>query len=288
MAQHVPAPRLRAAGVVGGYDGRVVLDGVSLTVPPQQVTVVVGPNACGKSTLLRALGRLLRPAEGQVLLDGKAIHRLPTRHVARQVGLLPQAAAAPPGIQVVDLVSRGRTPHQRVLRQWSAADESAVVAALDATGTRELADRPVDELSGGQRQRVWLAMALAQQTDLLLLDEPTTFLDVAHQLEVLELIADLQRTHGRTVVAVLHDLDLAARYAHHLVAMRDGRIVTHGRPSDVITAEMVHDVFGVDAVIARHPVASTPLVLPVARAGSPVTRAIDPPRSPIALEVASP
>jgi iron complex transport system ATP-binding protein len=197
-----------------------------------------------------------------VVLDGQEIHRLPTKEVARRLGLLPQTPIAPDGMSVADLVARGRTPHQRLFQQWSAADEAAVTEALAATHTLELAHRRIDELSGGQRQRVWIAMALAQQTDLLLLDEPTTFLDITHQIEVLELIASLNRTRSRTVVVVLHDLNLACRYAHHLVAMRDGHVVAEGRPVEVITEAVVRSVFDLDAVVIDDPVCGTPLVVP--------------------------
>lgn len=254
--------RLVADDVTLAYDGRVVVEDLTLAVPDGRVTAIIGPNACGKSTLLRALARLLRPRHGSVVLDGESIHRLPTKQVARRLGLLPQHPIAPEGILVGDLVARGRTPHQSLLQQWSVADEAAVQAALDATGVADLADRPVDELSGGQRQRVWIAMALAQETRLLLLDEPTTFLDITHQIEVLELVARLNRTDGRTIVVVLHDLNLACRYAHHLVAMRDGRIVASGPPSEVITPETVQAVFGLASVVIADPVTGTPLVVP--------------------------
>ncbi|MET0662614.1 MAG: ABC transporter ATP-binding protein, partial [Ilumatobacteraceae bacterium] len=241
--------RLRAEGVRLSYDDRTIIDGLSLSVPDGKITVIVGPNACGKSTLLRALARLLRPSSGHVILDGEQIHRLPTKEVARRLGLLPQTPIAPEGILVVDLVARGRTPHQKLVQQWSEADERAVRTALEATSTMELADRPVDELSGGQCQRVWIALTLAQETDLLLLDEPTTFLDIAHQIDVLDLVEELNREQGRTVVLVLHDLNLACRYADHIVAMRDGEIVAEGAPVDVITADSVHHVFGLDCVV---------------------------------------
>jgi iron complex transport system ATP-binding protein len=254
--------RLSASEVTLAYDGRVVVDGLSLDIPDDEITVIVGPNACGKSTLLRALARLLRPKDGTVVLDGESIHRLPTKQVARLLGLLPQSPIAPDGILVGDLVARGRTPHQSLFQQWSIADETAVHQALAATGTADLADRPVDELSGGQRQRVWIAMALAQETGLLLLDEPTTFLDISHQIEVLDLVADLNHRDGRTIVVVLHDLNLACRYAHHIVAMRDGRIVANGPPHDVITAETMRAVFGLESIVIPDPLSGTPLVVP--------------------------
>lgn len=262
--------RLSAADVTLAYDGRVVVEGLSIDIPDGEITVIIGPNACGKSTLLRALSRLLRPRAGAVVLDGQTIHRMPTKHVAKLLGLLPQSPIAPDGILVGDLVARGRTPHQSLFQQWSVADEAAVRVALEATGTAELVERPVDELSGGQRQRVWIAMALAQETGLLLLDEPTTFLDITHQIEVLDLVADLNRRDGRTIVVVLHDLNLACRYAHHIVAMRDGRIVASGAPDEVITAENMRAVFGLEAVVIADPLSGTPLVVP--RCGASLAR----------------
>jgi len=217
--------RLHAKDLRLAYDERVVADGLSVEIPDGSFTVIVGPNACGKSTLLRALSRMLRPKAGTVYLDGAAISSQPSKQVARTLGLLPQSPIAPDAITVADLVARGRYPHQGLLRQWSPDDARAVSEALAATATTELAERPVDELSGGQRQRVWLAMALAQETPILLLDEPTTFLDIAHQIEVLDLCADLREDRGHTLVAVLHDLNHACRYATHLIAMRDGCIV---------------------------------------------------------------
>lgn len=255
--------RLRATGVSLSYDDHLVVDHLDLEIPDGKVTAIIGPNACGKSTLLRALARLLKPSSGQVVLDGELIHKLPTKEVARRLGLLPQTPIAPEGITVVDLVARGRTPHQRLFHQWSEADEAAVRTALDATSTAELADRSIDELSGGQRQRVWIAMALAQETELLLLDEPTTFLDIAHQIDVLDLVEQLNTQRGRTVVVVLHDLNLSCRYADHVVAMRDGAIVAAGPPADVINAETVRDVFGLESVVIDDPVSGTPLVVPI-------------------------
>jgi iron complex transport system ATP-binding protein len=256
-------PRLQAQDVRLGYGDHVVVDGLDLDVLPGTVTAVIGPNGCGKSTVLRALGRLLKPSGGQVLLDGKRIDRTPTREVAKVLGMLPQSPLAPEGLTVADLVARGRHPHQAWYRQWSSDDEEAVATALAWTGIAELAERPVDQLSGGQRQRAWISMALAQGTDLLLLDEPTTFLDLAHQLEVLELVRRLHREAGRTVVMVLHDLNLAARYADRLVAMRAGRIVAEGPPSAVLTEDLLAEVFGLAARVIPDPVSGTPLVVPI-------------------------
>lgn len=258
-------PRLIGEALTLGYDRRTVAEDLTVAVPDGSFTVIIGPNACGKSTLLRALARLLRPARGTVLLDGADIHRRPARQVARTLGLLPQSAVAPDGLTVAELVSRGRYPHQGLLRQWSREDERVVDRAMADTGVAELADRPVDELSGGQRQRVWIAMALAQQTPLLLLDEPTTYLDIAHQVEVLDLCARLHEEQGRTLVAVLHDLHQAARYATHLVAMRDGRVVAAGDPRRIVTTELVEEVFGLPCRIIEDPETGTPLVLPAAR-----------------------
>ncbi len=259
------AATLTAEALTLAYDDRTVVDGLDVALPAGKVTVIVGANACGKSTLLRGLARLLKPAGGTVLLNGSDISTQSTKAVARVLGLLPQTPVAPDGISVADLVGRGRYPHQGWFRQWTPEDDAAVAGALEATDTLPLADRSVDELSGGQRQRVWIAMALAQQTDILLLDEPTTFLDVTHQIEVLDLITDLNRRSGTTVVMVLHDLNLAARYADHLIAMRDGRIVADGAPSDVVTEETVSGVFDLECRVITDPVSGTPMVVPIGR-----------------------
>ncbi|SEB89954.1 ABC transporter ATP-binding protein [Streptomyces sp. TLI_105] len=253
---------LAGTGLRLGYGDRVVAEDLDLAIPSGKVTALVGPNACGKSTALRALARLLKPAGGTVHLDGEDIAGMSARDFALRLSLLPQAPSAPDGITVRDLVARGRTPHQRWWRQWSSTDETAVDAALAATGATDLATRSIDELSGGQRQRVWIAMALAQDTPVLLLDEPTTYLDLAHQVDVLELVAELNRTDGRTVVMVLHELNLACRYADHLVAMRDGRVIAAGAPSDIVTPALVQEVFGLRATVIACPVAGTPLVVP--------------------------
>ena len=257
--------RLVADHLSLGYGERRVVHELDVAIPNAQITCIVGANACGKSTLLRGLSRLLKPTAGHVLLDGAAIGSMRSRDVARILGLLPQSPVTPEGVTVVDLVGRGRHPHQGPLRRWSAADDEAVAIALEQTGISDLAHRTVDELSGGQRQRVWIAMALAQQTDLLLLDEPTTFLDVAHQVEVLDLLADLNASRGTTIVMVLHDLNLAARYSHHLIAMRDGRVVASGTPAEVITTECVEHVFGLPNEVLTDPVSGTPLVVPRGR-----------------------
>ncbi|OII37811.1 ABC transporter ATP-binding protein [Plantibacter sp. MMLR14_011] len=263
MKTDSPTTRLAGTGLRVGYDQRTIIHELDIAIPDDSFTVIVGPNACGKSTLLRALARLLKPTQGQVVLDGQEITRYPSKDVAKRIGLLPQSSIAPDGISVIDLVSRGRYPHQSILRRWSAADEAAVLAAMEATNVTELSGRLVDELSGGQRQRVWVAMALAQETPLLLLDEPTTFLDITHQVELLDLFTRLNQEGGRTLVAVLHDLNQAARYATHLIAMRDGHVVAQGAPADIVTAELVEEVFGLRCRIINDPESHTPLVIPL-------------------------
>ncbi|MFC7813919.1 ABC transporter ATP-binding protein [Streptomyces sp. NPDC057367] len=258
------AARLAARGVTVGYGARTVIDDLDVTVPPGVVTTIIGPNGCGKSTLLRTLSRLLKPAGGKVVLDGDDIAKLRTRDVAKKLGLLPQAPVAPEGLTVSDLVARGRHPHQSWLRQWSSDDADVVARALAMTGVSDLADRPVDSLSGGQRQRVWISMTLAQGTDLLLLDEPTTYLDLAHAIDVLDLVDDLHES-GCTVVMVLHDLNLATRYSDNLVVMREGAILAQGHPRDVITAELLHEAFGLRAKVIEDPVGDRPLIVPIGR-----------------------
>lgn len=261
-SQMTPQSPLGAEGIQLSYDHTVVVPDLTLAIPGGRITVIVGANACGKSTLLRGLARLLNPDNGQVFLDGRDLNQYSTREIATRLGILPQSPNAPEGITVADLVARGRYPHQRWFRQWSREDEAVVAAAMEATNTSELAERSVDELSGGQRQRVWIALALAQGTPVMLLDEPTTYLDLTHQLEVLDLLAGLNEREGRTIVVVLHDLNLACRYAHHLVAMKEGRIVAEGTPEEVITPEVVKEVFDLDCEIIADPLTNTPLVVP--------------------------
>ena len=256
---------LRTENLTLAYDERAVVDGLDLEILPGKITAVVGANACGKSTLLRGLARLLKPRGGAVLLDGEPISKLPTKAVARRIGLLPQSPVAPDGLTVEDLVARGRYPHQKLLSQWSHEDQRQLEWALEVTGTQDFRSRPLDELSGGQRQRAWVAMALAQDTEALLLDEPTTYLDLAHQVEVLDLLEELNERDGRTVVLVLHDLNQASRYAHRIVAMTDGRIHSQGPPAEIVNAEMVRAVYGIEAEIVPHPVEGTPLCLPLGR-----------------------
>jgi iron complex transport system ATP-binding protein len=256
---------LAAENLAVGYDQREIIHDLSVRIPTGKISVIVGANACGKSTLLKTLARLLKPSKGTVLLDGKSIQQIPTRQVAMKLGLLPQSPTAPEGITVADLVGRGRYPRQGWIRQWTKGDDEAIADAMLSTDVLEIADRPIDELSGGQRQRVWIAMALAQETDILLLDEPTTFLDLTHQFEVLDLLVDLNKRDDRTIVLVLHDLNQACRFGDHLIAMKDGTIVAEGNPREVITEEIVQEVFGLAVRVIPDPVAGSPMVVPIGR-----------------------
>ena len=257
-----PSPTLKAERLWVDYGGPPVVKDLTTAIPAGEITAIVGANASGKSTLLRALARLLRPSEGAVYLEGAEICRQPTRAVAARVGLLPQSPRVPDGVQVEDLVRRGRYPYQRLFDQWSKSDELAVEKALELTGLVDQRNRAVDELSGGQRQRAWIAMALAQDTPLMLLDEPTTHLDIAHQVEMLDLLARLNRMENRTVVMVLHDLNQACRYATYIIALADGRIEAAGHPSEVVTAELIERVFGLRVSVSSCPVTGTPLCIP--------------------------
>lgn len=256
--------RLWTENITVKYDDRIISQNLSVKIPEGSFTVIVGPNACGKSTLLRTLSNILKPSIGQVLLDGKKITKYKSKEVARKLGLLPQSSTAPDGITVANLIAHGRYPYQNLIQQWTDADENAVLSAMEVTNTSELSHRFVDELSGGQRQRVWVAMVLAQQTPLLLLDEPTTYLDIAHQIELLELFKDLNE-QGNTLVAVLHDLNHAARYATHIIAMKDGEIIAQGDPREIVTAQLVQEVFGLKCLIIDDPVSHTPLVVPLGK-----------------------
>ncbi|MFF3022259.1 ABC transporter ATP-binding protein [Gottfriedia sp. NPDC057948] len=256
--------RLWTENITIKYDNRVISRNLSVEIPDGSFTVIVGPNGCGKSTLLRTLSNLLKPSEGQILLDGKAITSYKSKEVARKLGLLPQSSTAPDGITVANLIAHGRYPYQSLIRQWTDEDEAAVMSAMELTNTSDLSHRYVDELSGGQRQRVWVAMVLAQRTPMLLLDEPTTYLDIAHQIELLELFKDLNQ-QGNTLVAVLHDLNHAARYADNIIAMKDGQVIAQGDPREIITAKLVEEVFGLKCLIIDDPVANTPLVVPLGK-----------------------
>ncbi|MGP9722531.1 ABC transporter ATP-binding protein [Corynebacterium sp. AOP40-9SA-29] len=275
-SQHGPSTRLKAVDTTIGYDQRIISTDLSVDIPHESFTAIIGPNGCGKSTLLRALARVLSPTKGEVLLDDKKISSYGAKDVARQLGLLPQTSLAPEGIRVADLVARGRAPYQSLFHQWSREDEKAVKEALEATRTDVLSGRLVSELSGGQRQRVWVAMLLAQQTPIMLLDEPTTFLDIAHQYELMELLRTFH-DEGKTVVTVLHDLNQACRYAGHLIVMRDGKIITTGAPQDVMTPELVEEVFGLRALVVPDPVTGTPNIVPLdPRAEKNVVSAVNP------------
>ena len=255
----------QAEQLVAGYDSTPILDRISLQIPSNQISVIIGANACGKSTLLKTLARLIKPSSGQVLLDGKPIHHIPTKKLARVIGLLPQSPIVPEGIRVADLVGRGRYPHQSLFGNWTKRDYEAVAEAMEIMHITELANRNIDELSGGQRQRVWIAMALALQTDILFLDEPTTFLDITYQIEILDLLTDLNRKYGTTIVMVLHDINLSARYADYMFAMRQGQLVAEGKPSEVITSELIEHVFGLNCTVIQDPISKSPSVVPIGR-----------------------
>lgn len=272
---------LQAEQIHLAYDGKSIIESLDLQIPPGQITALVGPNGCGKSTLLRGLARLLKPHTGSVFLDGKAIHALSTKEVARQIGILPQSPVAPEGLTVHELVAQGRYPHQGWLQQWSTEDERVVRDALAITNMADFADRPLDTLSGGQRQRAWIAMSLAQQTEILLLDEPTTFLDLAYQLEVLDLLLDLNE-QGRTIVMVLHDLNQACRYADHLVAMRQGEIVAQGAPSLIVDEALIREVFQMECHVTVDPITGTPLCVPIGRKHRKAPAMLEPKRAAFA------
>ncbi|MBS0847637.1 iron-enterobactin ABC transporter ATP-binding protein [Citrobacter sp. JGM124] len=257
--------RLTGENLRLGYGKSIIVNGLTVTIPDGHFTAIIGPNGCGKSTLLRALSRLMKPLAGQVLLDGTLISRLPGKEVARRVGILAQSATAPGDITVQELVARGRYPHQPLFSRWRQSDEDAVVRAMQATGIQQLASQSVDTLSGGQRQRAWIAMILAQETGIMLLDEPTTWLDISHQIDLMELLSDLNQTKGYTIAAVLHDLNQACRYASHLIALRDGKIVAEGAPEEIVTSQLIEQIYGVKSMIIDDPVAGTPLVVPLGR-----------------------
>lgn len=255
--------RLTGEALTLGYGDFRVADGLNVAIPDGKFTAIIGPNGCGKSTLLRTLSRLMKPLGGQVRLDGQAIQHFATKEVARRIGLLAQNASAPGDITVAELVARGRYPHQPLFTRWRDEDERAVQKAMAATGVTALADQSVDTLSGGQRQRAWIAMVLAQETSILLLDEPTTWLDISHQIDLLELLCTLNRDQGYTLAAVLHDLNQACRYANHLIALRDGKIIAEGAPSEIVDAALIEAIYGLRCMIIEDPVAGTPLVVPL-------------------------
>lgn len=258
-------PVLSASNIVAGYDKKTILNHVDVVIPRNKISVIIGANACGKSTLLKTLARLIQPVSGMVSIDGKKLGAIPPKQLARVLGLLPQSPVVPEGITVADLVSRGRFPYQSFLKGMGKKDYEAVEEALELMGITALANRSVDELSGGQRQRVWIAMALAQETDILLLDEPTTFLDITYQIEILDLLTDLNRKKGTTIVMVLHDINLAVRYADYLFAVQDGALVAQGPPSDILNEALMKQVFGLDCLVTKDPVSGLPFVVPMGR-----------------------
>lgn len=255
----------RGEQLVSGYEDRMVVQDVTISIPPRKISVIIGANACGKSTLLKTISRLIRPSSGKIMLDGQEIGTLPSKKLAQILGLLPQSPIVPEGIAVADLVGRGRFPHQRLFSGWTKADYAAVAEAMEIMNITSLANHSINELSGGQRQRVWIAMALAQQTDILLLDEPTTFLDISYQVEILDLLKDLNEKHGTTIVMVLHDINLSARYADFIFAMKAGRLAAQGKPEHVITKENIREIFDMESVIIQDPVAGSPMMIPIGR-----------------------
>lgn len=257
--------RIIALNLTLNYEQHIVTNALNVSIPDKQFTIIIGPNACGKSTLLKALCRVLKPQQGQILLDGKDIQKISTKKLACQLGLLPQQAMIPENITVAELVARGRYPHQTLLRQWSSLDQHAVEQSMQKTGVDVLANCYVDELSGGQRQRVWIAMVLAQQTPIIFLDEPTTWLDISHQIDLLDLFVQLNQENDQTLIAVLHDINQACRYANHLIVMQAGKIVAQGKPEDIITADLIYNVFGVSCIITHDPISNTPLMIPYGR-----------------------
>lgn len=256
---------INAQSLTLAYDNSTIIDGLSVVIPSGEITTLVGPNGCGKSTLLRGISRLLKPKQGSVMLNAQDIWRLPTKELAKQLGILPQGPVAPEGLTVHELVAQGRYPHQSWFQQWSLEDEKVTLEALEITGITDFADRPLDTLSGGQRQRAWIAMTLAQDSDVILLDEPTTFLDLAYQIDVLDLLHDLNCQRGKTIIMVLHDLNHACRYASHIIALSSGRIAAQGKPGDIVTESMVREVFGIECRIITDPVTDTPLCIPLGR-----------------------
>lgn len=253
---------LLTKNITAGYHKINILNGIDVEIPDHKISVIIGSNACGKSTLLKSMARLLPTSSGSVLLDGESISKIPSKKLAQTLGLLPQSLITPEGIRVIDLISRGRFPYQKLFEKMSIEDHQAVQEAIQLMGIQDIANAHVDELSGGQRQRVWIAMALAQESDILLLDEPTTYLDIAHQIEILDLLADLNRKKGTTIVMVLHDINLSARYADHIFAMRQGSLIAHGVPKDIINEQLILDVFNLPCVIVQDPLSKSPLIIP--------------------------
>ena len=260
-----PTHTFRAENISAGYDNKTILKNISVSIPSNKISIIIGANGCGKSTLLKTMARLIKPTSGQVTLDDQPIYKIAPKQLAKVVGLLPQSPVVPEGITVADLVGRGRFPHHSLLKGWTKKDSEAVAEAMDMMNITELAERHIDELSGGQRQRVWIAMALAQQTDILFLDEPTTFLDITYQVEILDLLTDLNRKHGTTIVMVLHDINLSARYADYIFALREGKLISEGTPKEIISSELTQEIFGLDCLVTDDPVSHSPTVVPIGR-----------------------
>lgn len=261
MKEHL----LLAEKIVAGYDKKIIIDGIDISIPSNKISVIIGGNGCGKSTLLKTFSRLIKPDGGNIILDGKIIDAYSSKKLAQTLGLLPQSPVVPEGITVFDLVCRGRFPYRTLMKGMNKSDFEAVEEALEIMGITELANRNVDELSGGQRQRVWIALALAQQTDILLLDEPTTFLDIAYQIEILDLLTELNKKRGMAIIMVLHDINLSARYADYLFAMREGKLIVQGTPEEVISPALIKDVFGLACSVINDPISNSPLVIPIGR-----------------------
>ena len=260
-----PTHTFQAEHITAGYDNKTILQDINVTIPSNEISIIIGANGCGKSTLLKTMARLIKPISGQVTLDCKPIQKIPPKELARVIGLLPQSPIVPEGITAADLVGRGRFPHHTFLKGWTKKDYEAVAEAMEIMNITEFANCHIDELSGGQRQRVWIAMALAQQTDILLLDEPTTYLDITYQVEILDLLTDLKKKHGTTIVMVLHDINLSARYADHIFALHKGKLVAEGTPAEVITSSLIKDIFGLDCMVVQDPISDSPSVVPIGR-----------------------
>lgn len=260
-----PTHTFQAEHVTAGYDNKTILHDISVTIPSNEISIIIGANGCGKSTLLKTMARLIKPTSGQVTLDGKPIHKIPPKQLARVLGLLPQSPIIPEGITVADLVGRGRFPHHTFLKGWTKKDYEAVAEAMEIMNITEFSNCHIDELSGGQRQRVWIAMALAQQTDILFLDEPTTYLDITYQVEILDMLTDLNKKYGTTIVMVLHDINLSARYADHIFALHKGKLVAEGAPAEIITSSLIKDIFGLDCMVMQDPISDSPSVIPIGR-----------------------
>lgn len=259
---------IEAKSLTLSYGNSIIINNLDLSIPVGEVTILIGSNGCGKSTLLRSIARLLKPTEGSILLDGKNVFKLTNKQVAKELSILPQSPVAPEGLTVLQLVKQGRYPHQSWHSQWSQEDEEIVMNALISTGVEHLKDKPIEELSGGQRQRAWIAMTLAQNTDIILLDEPTTYLDLTHQIEILDLLYKLNKQQKRTIIMVLHDINLACRYADYIITVRNQTVYKKGKPEDIITKSLVKNVFDLESEIINDPIFGTPMCIPYGKGRS--------------------